>query len=163
MAYPYYGGYQPGYQNPYYPQTTVPMPDQLSQLRQNQPSIQAQPQVQPMQNSGSPIWVQGEAGARGYLVAAGNTVLLMDSESPVFYLKSVDANNIPQPLRVFDYTERNMAPRPHQMTQEVSQPVAEYATREELRALEERVESLTSAAKDPTKGRKTTKEETDNG
>ena len=36
------------------------------------------------------IWVQGEAGAKAYPVAAGNSVQLMDSERQVFYIKSTD-------------------------------------------------------------------------
>lgn len=51
-------------------------------------------------------WVQGEAGAKGYPVAPGQSVLLMDSESNVFYIKSTDKSGMPMPLRVFEYTER---------------------------------------------------------
>lgn len=51
-------------------------------------------------------WVQGEAAAKAFPVGAGQAVLLMDSESTVFYIKSTDQSGMPQPLRVFDYTER---------------------------------------------------------
>lgn len=51
-------------------------------------------------------WVQGEAGAKSYLVGAGQSVLLMDSESSSFYIKSTDSSGMPLPLRVFDYKER---------------------------------------------------------
>lgn len=59
------------------------------------------------QNSGNSaiIWVQGEAGAKAYPVAAGNSVQLMDSERQVFYIKSTDNSGIPQPLRRFVYHE----------------------------------------------------------
>lgn len=40
------------------------------------------------------------------MVAAGNTVLLMDSENQTFYLKSADPSGMPLPLRIFDYKER---------------------------------------------------------
>ena len=46
---------------------------------------QAQAQSQPGIN-----WVQGEAGAKSFLVGAGQTVMLMDSEESVFYIKSTD-------------------------------------------------------------------------
>lgn len=165
MPYPYYPNMQQGFQNQYYPQS-APMMDHLAQLRQGQTQIpvQAQSQMQPMRDNGSPIWVQGEAGARGYLVAAGNTVLLMDSESPVFYLKSVDANNIPQPLRVFDYTERNMEVKPPQTTPESPKSAVEYATRKELHALEEKIRSMIpmSTPKETAKGKKATKEDEEN-
>ena len=111
--------YQPnyGYQYPYYG-TQPPMPDNLTQLRntnqmQNavvQPSMPSQPiQVQPAQQSSQIIWVSGEAGAKSYLVAPGNTVMLLDAENSVFYLKSADASGMPLPLRIFDYKERSTA------------------------------------------------------
>ena len=68
-------GYQPGY----YGQA---MPDQLAQLRQNayQQPMMGQA-AQQTQGTPSIIWVQGEEGAKAYMVAAGNSVLLMDSET----------------------------------------------------------------------------------
>ena len=105
--------YQPnyGYQYPYYG-SQPPMPDNLAQLRMNanqmqnavvQPSIPSQPM---QQQSSQIIWVSGEAGAKSYLVAPGNTVMLLDAENSVFYLKSADASGMPLPLRIFDYKER---------------------------------------------------------
>lgn len=94
MPYPYVNNY-PVYMNPQnylYPQTPT------------------QPQVQTPQSSGI-VWVQGEAGAKSYLVGAGQSVLLMDSESSSFYIKSTDASGMPLPLRVFDYTERVQTPK----------------------------------------------------
>lgn len=105
--------YQPnyGYQYPYYG-SQPPMADNLAQLRMNanqmqnavtQPSIPSQPM---QQQSSQIIWVSGEAGAKSYLVAPGNTVMLLDAENSVFYLKSADASGMPLPLRIFDYKER---------------------------------------------------------
>ena len=105
--------YQPnyGYQYPYYG-AQPPMPDNLAQLRMNVNQMQnavTQPPMpsQPMQQQSSQIiWVSGEAGAKSYLVAPGNTVMLLDAENSVFYLKSADASGMPLPLRIFDYKER---------------------------------------------------------
>lgn len=105
--------YQPnyGYQYPYYG-SQPPMPDNLAQLRMNANQMQnavTQPPIasQPMQQQSSQIiWVSGEAGAKSYLVAPGNTVMLLDAENSVFYLKSADASGMPLPLRIFDYKER---------------------------------------------------------
>ena len=105
--------YQPnyGYQYPYYG-AQPPMPDNLAQLRMNANQVQnavTQPSMpsQPMQQQSSQIiWVSGEAGAKSYLVAPGNTVMLLDAENSVFYLKSADASGMPLPLRIFDYKER---------------------------------------------------------
>lgn len=110
------------YGRPYYPE---PVPDQLAQMRQQN----QRPPYQPMQQPDSGIlWVQGEAGAKAHLVARGNTVILMDSEQDVFYIKSVDQSGMPS-LRVFDYTER-MAARP--APQAANQAGEEYLTRREF-------------------------------
>ena len=112
--------YQPnyGFQYPYYG-SQPPMQDNLAQLRMNasqmqnaamQPPMPTQTmQAQPAQQSNQIIWVSGEAGAKSYLVAPGNTVMLMDAENSVFYLKSADSSGMPLPLRIFDYKERTTA------------------------------------------------------
>ena len=110
--------YQPnyGYQYPYYG-AQPPMADNLAQLRMNanqmQNAVTSQPMPsQPMQQQSSQIiWVSGEAGAKSYLVAPGNTVMLLDAENSVFYLKSADASGMPLPLRIFDYKERSVMPQ----------------------------------------------------
>jgi hypothetical protein len=112
--------YQPnyGYQYPYYG-AQPPMPDNLAQLRMNtnqmqnavvQPSMPSQPMQVQQPNNGL-IWVQGESGAKSYLVAPNATVMLMDSEGERFYLKSADASGMPLPLRIFDYKERSATPQ----------------------------------------------------
>lgn len=130
MAYP---NFYP-YQQPYYPN---PMPDQLAQLRQNQ--YQPPAALQPQQNNPI-IWVQGEAAARSYMVAPGNTVMLMDSDASTFYLKSADNSGVPQPLRVFDYTERTAAPKTAPAAPQMTG--VEYVTRSEWEALAARVDAL---------------------
>ena len=110
--------YQPNYsyQYPYYG-AQPPMADNLAQLRMNANQMQnavAQPSMpsQPMQQQSSQIiWVSGEAGAKSYLVAPGNTVMLLDAENSVFYLKSADASGMPLPLLIFDYKERSVMPQ----------------------------------------------------
>ena len=144
MAYQYY----PSYQSPYYP---PPVPDHLAQLRGQQP-FQAPMQGQPVSPQGNTagngiIWVQGEEGAKGYLVAPGENRLLMDSENSTFYIKSTDASGMPMPLRVFDYTERTGAKKASQSVQESS---VQFATKEELAALAARLDALT-AQKQPAK------------
>jgi hypothetical protein len=109
MAFPYYPAYQPQmYQNQYMPQT---------------------------QQQNGLIWVQGIEAAKSYPVSAGQSVLLMDSESNAFFIKTADASGMPLPLRVFDYTERsaNNAPKTAQETR-TEQPIdlSAYVTRDEL-------------------------------
>lgn len=71
-------------------------------------------------------WVQGEAGAKSIPVAPGQKILLMDSESNVFYVKSSDTSGMPLPLRTFEYKEVG--------TSETSAAPAQntYVTHEEL-------------------------------
>ncbi len=68
------------------------------------------PQQAQVQSNNSIIWVQGEAGAKSYLVAPNNTVQLWDSESQTIYLKSADASGMPS-MRILDYTIRSEAPQ----------------------------------------------------
>ena len=88
----------------YYPAIIPQYQQTVPQIQQNVPQQQAQPQ-----NNGI-IWVQGEQAAKGYPVAPNQSVLLMDSEQSAFYIKSADNAGMPQPLRIFDYSERNTNP-----------------------------------------------------
>lgn len=68
----------------------------------NQMSYQGQQQL-----DSSPVnWVQGDTGAKAFLVKPGSSVVLMDSESDHFYMKSVDMSGMPT-LRKFKYEEVN--------------------------------------------------------
>ena len=77
------------------------------------------------------IWVQGEQAAKSYLVAPNSTVQLWDSEEKVIYLKSADASGMPS-MKILDYTIRGDA-------NTVQAPVTEYATKDDLKALEEKI------------------------
>ena len=72
---------------PYQPQMQPPM-DRLQQLQApyQMPQQTQVPQV-PQTNQGI-LWVQGEAGAKSYLVAPSTSILLMDSENEYFYIKT---------------------------------------------------------------------------
>lgn len=109
MAYPYFpAGYQP-----YQPQ-----------MMQN---------YQQQQSNGI-IWVQGVESMKSYPVGAGQSVLLMDSESNCFGIKTADASGMPLPLRIFDYVERKAAQERVREQQSASVDLSAYVTREELEA-----------------------------
>ena len=131
--YPYYGNYNQFYQ--------PPLQDNLAQMRNNQymqmPQMQPMQQAQNQQSSNGIIWVQGEEGAKAYMVAPGNSVLLMDSENSAFYIKSTDNSGMPMPLRIFDYVERNAK----QQMQNIK-PNVEYVTRQEFDALSARINDI---------------------
>ena len=130
--------------NNYYPATYQPYTMQMPQA-QPQPVVQ---QSAPQSNS-SIIWVQGESGAKGFMTGAGQSVMLMDSEANVFYIKSTDQSGMPLPLRIFDYTERTSQTLPDPTPQE-----SNYITREEF---ERRISELFSSA--PKKETPTTRKE----
>lgn len=87
----------------YYPNQVPMMQAPQQQMPVGQPTMPQNAQA----TSGNGItWVQGEAAAKSFPVGAGQSALLMDSEESVFYIKSTDQSGMPQPLRIFDYTER---------------------------------------------------------
>lgn len=139
--------YAPFYRQNYYDQmqTAQNMNPYAQQYQQPMQTIQTpmQQPVQPQQNNNGLIWVQGESGAKSYMVAPNNTVMLMDAENSTFYLKSADASGMPLPLRIFDYKERSVIG-----SQPVSAPANEnpinydnFVTREEF---ERRLASIAS-------------------
>ena len=157
-----YYGYN-GYNNYGYPQQSfynLPMQDQLSQLRNNNqfqqpiqqnnfPNQPMPPQAQQNNNQNNNIiWVQGEEGAKAFLVGAGNTVILWDSENPVIYIKSADANGVPS-MRVLDWTERTGTSKTP--LDNVQNQANNYVTREEWTALTARVDALTGKAENKSK------------
>lgn len=91
----------------------------------------------PQQQENGIIWVQGEAAARAYMVAPGRSVMLLDADSNTFYIKSADTSGMPQPLRIFDYTERAITQAVEPTANEID--TSQFVTRKEL---EERLESM---------------------
>lgn len=69
-----------------------------------------QPQT-PVQSTGIQ-WVQGKSAAQAFNVMPGQTVMLMDSESPTLYLKSTDQSGRPLPMTVYDLVERKDEEKP---------------------------------------------------
>lgn len=135
--------------NPYYAPFYQPnfYGNQTAQNQQYQQPYQ-QPVVQPQQSGNGLIWVQGEAGAKSYLVAPGNTVMLMDSENDRFYIKSADASGMPLPLRVFEYKELTQQGVQSPQSAEQANP-NNFITREEF---ERRIASLTVQREDANNG-----------
>lgn len=109
-----------------------------------QPVPTTQPSVQQSNQSNNGfngiIWVQGEAGAKSYLVAPNTTVQLWDSESPVIYLKSADASGMPS-IKTLDYTIRESA-QAHAVPLQTQNQIdmSKYVTWD---ALEERLNTAT--------------------
>ena len=114
---------------------------------------QFQYQAQPQQTQGNGIiWVQGEAGAKSYLVAPNTTVQLWDSETQRIFLKSADASGMPS-MKVLEYTIRDQTPANGPVaasTPQVTNP-PDYATRAEIEALAAQIDALKAEIEGKTK------------
>lgn len=105
-----------------------------------QPMIQ-QPTMQ--QNDNGILWVQGEAGAKSWAVAPGKSVMLMDSESNTFYIKSSDNSGMPMPLRIFDYKERNSSSAQNNVMHQPEIDVSKFVTWEDFdKKLKEKLQEI---------------------
>lgn len=83
------------------------------------------------------IWVQGEAGAKSYLVAPNTTVQLWDSEEKRIYLKSADASGMPS-IRTLEYTIVGEDNRNTPLQ------AGNYATHKDIEDLQRQIENLRS-------------------
>lgn len=144
MALPYTPGY--GY-NPYQFGQMNPLQPQMDRLAQMQAQYQ-QPQQSQQVNQGI-LWVQGEAGAKSYLVAPNTSVLLMDSENSNFYIKTTDAAGMPM-LRTFAYKEVVLGLQEPQKPAEINLD-DKYVTRQEYDDLRGKYEELYSYLESATK------------
>lgn len=88
------------------------------------------------QNASSLIWVQGEAGAKSYMVAPNNTIALWDSESQTVYLKSADASGMPS-MRILDYQIRDNAP-----AHPVMGSKSDFATKDEVFNIQKQIDEI---------------------
>lgn len=124
----------------------APYQDRLAQLQNNYQQVINSPQMQavpqPQVNQGL-LWVSGEVGAKSYLVAPNSTVLLMDSDSSRFYLKSADNAGMPS-LRIFEYTEVTGAPQNalQGANSDFKELDSKYVKREEYEGLKRQYESI---------------------
>lgn len=140
----YNNGFPINYQQMYqqYPQYNF-----VPQQQYNQPAMS--PQQPQVANENGILWVQGEAGAKSWAVAPGKSVMLMDSESNTFYIKSSDQSGMPMPLRIFDYHERtNQQQSQPQVVQHNDIDTSKFVTWDDLdRRLEEKLDEFTRPVK----------------
>lgn len=132
MAYPniYNNGYQNAY-NPYYGQ--VPM--------QNTPNIgMTQQQSQMGQKQSNRVWVQGEAGAKSFLVAPNSEVELWDSERQSIYIKTADMNGIPSTVTL-DYVIRDNN-QSNQINNQSNNQLDNFATKDDIAVLQGKMEEI---------------------
>lgn len=101
------------------------------------------PQQSSPQTTTNLVWVQGENAAKSYPVAAGQSMLLIDSESDTMYIKSTDQSGMPLPLRVFDFKERQNERTEHSNT--VVTNNTDYILRSEFDAFKHEIRDILKA------------------
>lgn len=153
---PYNNYYPVGYQ-PFNPQFYNQ--PQMQNVQPIQQPAQQQPNNQPMNSN--LIWVQGEAGAKSYLVAPNTTVQLWDSENQTIYLKSADATGMPS-IKTLDYTIRESMPNNVNIAPTIDSNA--FATKDEVNILAQQIAALQGrleglAAKSTVKGKKDVNED----
>jgi len=117
---------------PYYP-TTYQNPYQVYQ-----------PQYQQQAQQSGIIWVSGDAEAIAYPIAPNNAVRLWHSSLPIVYFKSADASGRPT-LKAYDLTERT---ENASAASELSESkLADFATKDELSALSQAIDTIKSEMK----------------
>ena len=100
-----------------------------------------QPVIQNQNQQNGVIWVQGEAGAKSYMVAPNSTVTLWDSENQTIYLKSADASGMPS-IKTLDYTireARNVANTAPVLSDD---KLSTFATKDEIKAVSDRITAI---------------------
>ena len=120
-----------------------PYADRLAQLQNQYQQAVNIPQMPQQQVNQGLLWVSGEVGAKSYLVAPNSTVLLMDSDSSRFYLKSADNAGMPN-LRIFEYTEVTGTPQnaPQATNTDLKDLDSKYVKREEYEGLKRQYKSI---------------------
>lgn len=140
-----YNPYSPYPQNPY-GQPMYGFPQQ-PQYQPQQPSAPQYPQQENVY-----AFVNGVEGAKSYQLRPNQSVMLMDSEQPLCYMKTSNAMG-QATVRYFRLTEIPEAEARTPSTPAPAKPSADFATKAELAALAKKVDELiskSSSAKRPT-------------
>lgn len=100
-----------------------------------------QPVIQNQNQQNGVIWVQGEAGAKSYMVAPNSTVTLWDSENQTIYLKSADASGMPS-IKTLDYTIREAKNGANTAPVISDDKLSTFATKDEIKAVSDRITAI---------------------
>jgi len=83
-------------------------------------------------------WIHGKDAAYGYPIPYGTTALFLDTEDPVFFIKTLDFQGNIQAFETYDYTKREPPAPPS------------YATTDDLAALSRQLVSMQKLLEDLT-------------
>lgn len=98
------------------------------------PSYSQKPQINQY------AFVNGIEGAKSYMMMPGNSMLLMDSDSSICYMKTCDTNGISS-LRYFKLEEIDEA-TVRELTQPAKQNQVDYATKDDFNNLNKKLDEL---------------------
>ena len=141
-----YGNYAPFYRGGFFnPMQTPTMPT----MADNQGQF-TQPYQAPMQTNFTPnnqptndmIFVLGQNEAESYPVAPNATVTMWDKNQKTFYIKTANAQGIPS-MQIYDFTQR-IENAPKSPAEHVCTCGDEFATKEQINALEDKIDDLTA-------------------
>ena len=122
-----YGNY--GYNNYYYPnQQQAPQPQMQTQIQQ--------PNYLPL------TYVNGEEGAKAYIVSPNTTIYLRDSDSNKLFIKSSD-NNGKYAIETYELISFGENSQKRQNSSETIDP-NQFISKDQLSALEEKFEAKLS-------------------
>ncbi len=138
------------YGNPYQPQQPSYMQPNYNNMGNGMPNQTQQPQAQPQANSY--FYVNGVIGAKSFQMQPNQTVLLMDSDNPMCYMKQ--SNGMGQStLRYFKLIE--VSENDLNTTNDTKQVNNnEYVLKSEFEALSKRLDDLSKKFEKPYKNEK---------
>ena len=114
--------------------------------QQNYNNMNNQMQQQPQMNQFA--FVNGVEGAKSYQMMPNQTVMLMDSESPVVFMKQ--SNSMGQSsLKYYKLTE--VSEQDLRCSKQEQQPSVEYALKSDLEALNKKLDQLSTKFEKPEK------------
>lgn len=129
----YNNGFPVGYQQIYPQYQSYPQYQQILNPQQIQ-----QPAMQSANTNNVFTWVQGESGAKSYMIAPNTTVELWDSEAQTIYLKSADANGLPS-MKILDYTIRD---EQQSVVPNIPNNESTFATKEDIAAIRKEMDKF---------------------
>ena len=83
-------------------------------------------------------WIHGEDNARGFPQPFGTTALYLDTEDPIFFIKTLDIQGSMVAFETYDYTKREPPAPPS------------YATTDDLSKLAQQLSSMQQLLEDLT-------------
>ncbi len=89
-------------------------------------------------SQGTFYWIHGEDMAKGYPQPYGTTALYLDTDDPVFFIRTVDIQGTTSAFKTYDYTER-VPPAP-----------PSFATTDDLNALSKQLAEMQKMLEDLT-------------